>query len=314
VATSDTIKNYYQNILQRDASQPDIDHWVREVEVGGRSLDDIRQFFVNSAEADHVESVIRLYQSMFGRVPDKGGLDYWVDTGWSIEQIADAFAQTAEFQQHYGSGAVTAEVIESMYSNLLGRTEAPSEAEVSSWINSGLSLQQIVCGFSESDEYKVKTAEGVSSVLDKAGRGDEKAYQGGLFNDAPISTGSADLPAAVNNGQAILLKAADLLGKVTDFDGDTLTILSVSVDPQYGAVVDNKDGTWSYTPAAGTQNGVFFGMAVTDGKSAPVFHSAVLPVTLGTPVPVVGVTADKVAVDEGSSVVFTIETTATEGA
>lgn len=62
-------------------------------------------------------------------------------------------------------------------------------------------------------------------------------------NDDPVA---ADDVAGTKEDTPVVI---DLLGNDTDVDGDDLSIGSVSVNPALGTVVDNGDGTVTFTPA-----------------------------------------------------------------
>ena len=56
--------------------------------------------------------------------------------------------------------------------------------------------------------------------------------------------------AAGTEDTAYTITAATLLAGVTDVDGPSLSITSVSVASGGGSIVNNGNGTWTYTPAA----------------------------------------------------------------
>ena len=62
---------------------------------------------------------------MFNRAADKAGLDYWVsemeNKGWSIYEVASSFAQQQEYEDAYNSNEGTSNLIQSIYTNFLGR-------------------------------------------------------------------------------------------------------------------------------------------------------------------------------------------------
>jgi hypothetical protein len=51
--------------------------------------------------------MVRLYRAFLLRIPDKGGLEFWIKrrrTGaWSLTRVADSFATSSEFKNRYGS-------------------------------------------------------------------------------------------------------------------------------------------------------------------------------------------------------------------
>ncbi len=67
------------------------------------------------------ESVTKLYIATFDRVPDRVGLDYWVISNLSLEEIAESFFEQEETQKKYPKGTTTEEFINSIYKNLFTR-------------------------------------------------------------------------------------------------------------------------------------------------------------------------------------------------
>ncbi len=79
-------------------------------------------------------------------------------------------------------------------------------------------------------------------------------------NDDPVAvddidTTDEDVPVVV-----------DLLGNDTDVDGDDLEIFALSVPPEQGSVVDNGDGTVTFTPALNFNGPATISYTVTDGN------------------------------------------------
>jgi hypothetical protein len=182
VATFDDIKSYYVNILQRDPSDDEVRSWEAPVNAGALTIDQVRQAFINSPEAQNVAGVIRVYQAAFGRVPDQEGLKNWANSGLSMDQIAEGFVNSEEFTNRYGSNNVTQAFVTSLYFQVLGR--APDAEGLANWTNSGLSAAQILAGFSESQEFKNSTTTAVATFLDNAGKGSED-YSGKLIEYTP---------------------------------------------------------------------------------------------------------------------------------
>ena len=77
----------------------------------------------------------RIYQSAFNRMPDNGGLKYWIermDTGTSHERVAAEFVGGPEFQSLYGSSPTNANFLTTLYSNVLHRT--PDQGGFDWWL------------------------------------------------------------------------------------------------------------------------------------------------------------------------------------
>src|SRR5689334_10215940 len=97
-------------------------------------------------------------------------------------------------------------------------------------------------------------------------------------NDAPVAT--PVVLAAGTEDTAYVINAATLLAGVTDVDGPSLSITSVRVASGGGAIVDNHDGTFSYTPAANYNGPVSFNYTASDGSlsSSSTASLTLLPV------------------------------------
>ena len=80
-------------------------------------------------------------------------------------------------------------------------------------------------------------------------------------NDEPVALDDSDSTA---EDVALVIDGADLLSNDTDIDLDTLTIASFS-QPSHGSVVDNGDGTFTYTPEANYNGADSFSYTVSDG-------------------------------------------------
>ncbi len=86
-------------------------------------------------------------------------------------------------------------------------------------------------------------------------------------DDAPVA-GNIDLGATTEDTSFVITSAA-LLANASDVDGDTLSVDSVSLaNASQGAVVNNGNGTWTFTPTANlSADDVTFNFSVTDGTS-----------------------------------------------
>ena len=81
-------------------------------------------------------------------------------------------------------------------------------------------------------------------------------------NDAPVAAAD-NLSTGANT--PLNFTAADLLGNDSDIDGDTLALTSVT-NPANGVLVDNGDGSFTYTPNANFNGADSFTYTVADGK------------------------------------------------
>ncbi|RAU20961.1 hypothetical protein CU669_15320, partial [Paramagnetospirillum kuznetsovii] len=94
-------------------------------------------------------------------------------------------------------------------------------------------------------------------------------------NDGPVSSGSVALQ-GINEDNSVTYTKAQLLANVTDVDGDTLSISSISATN--GAVVANADGTYTFTPTGNFHGTANFSMSVSDGHGGTTSASASLAV------------------------------------
>ncbi|MDB5575345.1 MAG: outer rane adhesin-like protein, partial [Bradyrhizobium sp.] len=81
-------------------------------------------------------------------------------------------------------------------------------------------------------------------------------------NDAPVA-GAVTLAAIAEDSGARLITQAQILCNFTDVDGPSLTATNLAIATGAGALVDNNDGSWSYTPALNDDAAVSFSFQVT---------------------------------------------------
>jgi VCBS repeat-containing protein len=111
-------------------------------------------------------------------------------------------------------------------------------------------------------------------------------------NDAPVAGVPAKLtPIGVNSG-AHLITQATLLVNATDVDGSPLTAIDLQIAKGAGTLVDNHDGTWTYTPKINDDTDVTFSFLVSDGVAAPVAASATLDIEPTQSSPEIGTPGD----------------------
>ena len=105
-------------------------------------------------------------------------------------------------------------------------------------------------------------------------------------NDAPTTT-PVTLAAIAEDSGVRVITQAQLLANASDIDGPSLTATNLTISAGNGTLVNNNDGTWSYTPAANDDTNVSFSYTVTDG-SASVAGSATLDITPVDDTPTIG--------------------------
>ncbi|HEX7131446.1 MAG TPA: fibronectin type III domain-containing protein [Iamia sp.] len=168
---SHLVDQLYRQLLGRLPTGIERSNWVATLETGtpgpGGLVENLRQ---STHHRNVVDQVTRLYRAYYLRIPDKGGLEYWIAQrlgGRSMASISDFFSRAQEFVDMYGS-RTTAEFVTLVYDNVLGRQGSPNEKQY--WIDEIASGRRsrgsVMLGFSESAEHKTAQAsETTVSVL-----------------------------------------------------------------------------------------------------------------------------------------------------
>ncbi len=112
----------------------------------------------------------RLYQAAFDRTPDTGGLGHNIelmDAGLSLQDMASAFVNSAEFIQLYGTAPSDNAFIEALYNNVLDRgSDATGYAYWQHELESGnRSRADVLIGFSESTENHQNVAAAIDDGI-----------------------------------------------------------------------------------------------------------------------------------------------------
>ncbi|MBA5776303.1 cadherin-like domain-containing protein, partial [Stappia sp. F7233] len=81
-------------------------------------------------------------------------------------------------------------------------------------------------------------------------------------NDAPVVAGDVSLATAEDT--PLIISEAELLALASDPDGDALTVQNLTAAS--GTLVNNGDGTWTFTPPAGFDGDVALTYQVSDGE------------------------------------------------
>ncbi|MCU1454609.1 MAG: cell wall-binding protein, partial [Acidimicrobiales bacterium] len=168
----------------------------------GQFIADLRS---SNDNVTNVDPVTRLYYAYFLRVPDKGGLQFWIGQkrkGIALADISNAFAASSEFKSRYGTLSNNA-FVKQVYTNVLGRLGDPGG--INYWTaqldQKKRTRGQVMIGFSESGEYKAKKATSVTvAVLDIA-----------LWQKTPTASVATAQIAVLNGGQTTATFAATLL-------------------------------------------------------------------------------------------------------
>ncbi|MBJ3774417.1 DUF4214 domain-containing protein [Acuticoccus mangrovi] len=118
---------------------------------------------------DNAAVALRMYDAAFGRDPDLVGFNTWIeqlDSGLTVEEMADSFAASAEFTKTYGSLS-NEEFVEQLYLNVLDREG--NESGIAAWtsqLDSGnMDRGEVLARFSESQEHINKFSDEVEAGI-----------------------------------------------------------------------------------------------------------------------------------------------------
>ncbi|EJE8525362.1 tandem-95 repeat protein, partial [Vibrio parahaemolyticus] len=96
--------------------------------------------------------------------------------------------------------------------------------------------------------------------------------------DKPLATTPVNLDAIEEDGGSIIITTEELLSNVDDEDKDTLSVENLIIDKGNGTLVDNGDGTWTFTPQIDDDTEVSFTFDIIDDEDLVVSGSANLDI------------------------------------
>ncbi|HCG5494835.1 tandem-95 repeat protein [Vibrio parahaemolyticus] len=96
--------------------------------------------------------------------------------------------------------------------------------------------------------------------------------------DKPLATTPVTLDAIEEDGGSIIITTEELLSNVDDEDKDTLSVENLIIDKGNGTLVDNGDGTWTFTPQIDDDTEVSFTFDIIDDEDLVVSSSANLDI------------------------------------
>lgn len=174
---------------------------------------------VLSFDADGVAAqVMRLYDAALDRAPDQSGLESLTQSvlsgSVSIQQLANAFLNSAEFQARYGSLSNQA-FVEQLYRFSLNREgDASGIASWTNALNSGTPRDGLLLLFSESAEHRTLTSGAVAAGLwlpDAEALIIARLYDA-TFERLPDTSGLASWTGQLESGMPLLEIAAAFAG------------------------------------------------------------------------------------------------------
>jgi hypothetical protein len=219
--------------------------------------------------------IFRLYQAAFNRPPDLAGVGFWLaanEAGVTLEQIADAFIRSAEFQSLYGANSTTEDFIIKIYLNALHRPAEPSgHAFWTKAIEGGTTRAAVLVFFSESIENKTATTPSIQGGIAYARSG--VAYH-------PVARAGANQ--TVNVGTLVVLNG----NGSSDTNGDPIKFSWTLIKPSgsFSSLSSATAERPTFTPdVPGTYT---LSLAVSDGKLTGIVQSSATVIAVA-PTPII---------------------------
>lgn len=165
------VRRLHLDLLGRSATAPEMAQWVEPLRSGEVTPADLVVALRGSDDhTGNVDPIVRLYRAYLLRVPDPGGLGYWIKVrrgGRTLSKISDSFAASSEFTRRYGALS-NRQFVELIYENVLGRPG--DSAGIAFWTGrldrKLVGRGSVMLSFSESSEYRRKQVGAVdASVL-----------------------------------------------------------------------------------------------------------------------------------------------------
>ena len=144
--------------------------WLALLDAGTKRPGDlVAELRAGTDATANVDPTVRLYSAYLTRIPDAGGLNFWLGrrrNGWTLSKISSSFASSSEFTRRYGT-LTNRQFVEQIYLNVLGR--AGEASGIDYWTkqldNKKKSRGQVMINFSESNEYKTKQVNKVHAAV-----------------------------------------------------------------------------------------------------------------------------------------------------
>ncbi|WP_426572947.1 DUF4214 domain-containing protein [Aquihabitans sp. McL0605] len=168
-SSSSVVSQAYGDILARGASAAESSTATSALDAGTMTPSGLIASLVAGEGAVHGQPVARLYLAALGRLPDRGGLQFWTRrhaAGWGLSSLAKEFLASTEYERRYGTPD-DAGYVALLYQNVLHRPldRAGSDFWVRKLALRSMSRRGLLVQFSESNENLKKTAATTEAAL-----------------------------------------------------------------------------------------------------------------------------------------------------
>ena len=206
--SAEFINQLYRQFFGR---QPDLNgfvYWTQALDSGSQNAADITDAFLKSDEnKNFYKPILQLYLTAFNRMPDAGGLAYWVNdfrNGATLQDIAAGMAASEEFKNLYAQQS-DEQFIKDLYFNGLSR--APDVLGEQYWnavLLTGGSRASVMLSFAISSEMTEMRSEEIEYIL----------LHHGIFGEMPTRE-MVDAALPVANWEALI----ESLYESSDYSG-----------------------------------------------------------------------------------------------
>lgn len=152
----------HRDLLAREATAAERSAAAARLRSGATTPAGLASELISGEGARHGQPVARLYLAALGRLPDRGGLQFWTRqhrSGRSLNRIAEQFFGSSEYVRRFG-GQSNAQFVDQLYRNVLGRAGDPGGTDY--WTrrlaDGRIARLALVVQFSESPEHIRSTA------------------------------------------------------------------------------------------------------------------------------------------------------------
>ncbi len=242
--TATQVQGAYQAVLQRAplSAETNAALWIDSSTLGGAGNVGALAVIVDSPEAQqNVYPVVQIIELATGKVPTAAQLSGWVhcvesagllqsqsQTNPLLDQMAEAFVASTQFGDTYNGGTavdpnapITASVVSAIIKAATG--VAATQAQVNTWVNTGLSIDQVFVDFSLGDQYTAAMQSTVQDFLTAAAiNGAGLSTVDGVYAPgAALTLGTVQTPLIGND--LTILGGSGSLTVVATGNGDTIT-------------------------------------------------------------------------------------------
>ena len=160
----------YNDVVNRNFkfSITEVTFWSNQLASGFVDRERLTSIFFNSVEK-RSQNIDSFYRAFLGRAADKGGTDFWLGryaAGLRTDEVSAAIIGSNEYFQK--AGGTSDGFVRSLYTKVLKRPTAPSQAEIDFWIaqlavskrTAVQARSDVALGFEQSDEFRVQLVDG----------------------------------------------------------------------------------------------------------------------------------------------------------